>query len=74
MLQWIELGCMIFVVVVLYAVAKQIDKQVEILERIEARLALIKPLASELDILDEIEEQAHPGARIGAMLRGPLGQ
>ena len=61
----------------LYAVvtiAKQIDHLISALDRIEARLALIKPLRSEEGIIEEIRKQANPSAEIQAMLRGPLGR
>jgi hypothetical protein len=64
MLSWIEVdvGVTIFIGILLYFVVKQVEKLLAVLGRIEARLALIKPLASELDVLDEIEEQANFGS------------
>ena len=78
MLSWIETVFIVFVAVFLYVLVRQVDKLTETLERIEARLAFIKPLKSELDTLEEIEERAiHPKARIAEIaaelqgLQGP---
>lgn len=58
---WMQVGALIYFGLLFFAIAKQIEFGVNTLKRLEARLALLKPLPSELEMQETLEDEASLG-------------